>query len=83
MQISTQEPLSLDDAAEAGAVIVSCADNPRDFRPARDAILQRAKDIGACLRQRVAIIIGEEHSIPTHKALAIGVLDELPNVKAD
>lgn len=78
--------VTLDDMRQSGGVVVDCAADPLDLRPAHDHILARVEAVSRNLRsgQPVVILLGEYHMRPVTKLLQTMLLDTLsqdPNSK--
>lgn len=71
--------LQLDDMRASGGVVVDCAADPCDLRPAHDHILARVEAVGRNLRagQPMVILVGEYHMRPVTKLLQAMLLDTL------
>jgi hypothetical protein len=71
--------LSLKDAEEAGATIISCADDPFNLHPAVAGTLRRIEWARASLheKQPLVVLLGEDHSAIAHKMFRLALLDGL------
>lgn len=71
--------LTFNEVRSGGGLIVDCAADPYDLRPAQAGILERVQEVSARLRGRqpLVVLMGERHMTPAVKMLQTMVLDHL------